>query len=80
MADFFVRTFLEYPISNKEFPISKVGVFAVSSPTSLIRPAVNQAVEQLFPSSLDIPCWILDIQFPRFRTARDTACGHAPGQ
>jgi hypothetical protein len=40
---------IECPIINKEYPISKSIVF--------------YRTEWLFHSSLDIPCWILDIQF-----------------
>ncbi len=55
----------EYPISNKEYPIFK----ELHATTAFdFR---SSSLFFLFSSSLDIPCWILDIRFP---------AGKAPAQ
>ena len=46
--------FIECPTANKEYPISKAGGAIVVPLTITV---------DLLTSSLDIPCWLLDIQF-----------------
>jgi len=54
--------FFEYPITNKEYPISK----CLGSHSDLFG-ASQTCFEGGFISSLDIPCWLLDIRYSELR-------------
>ncbi len=55
-----VRSSIEYPISNTECPTDQGHRAAVSG---LMTPFVSEAPSVPNPWKLEIPCWILDIEF-----------------